>query len=133
MELFVLISQLDLAVYATQCSFGYSTQVFELWNIAWIHFPLETTISPKEVIINGSDDEARRCFTCNTTQQEIYWGVDGEYHTAEEVYLYEDQIVGTFCSNFTSNTTVTCFGESSALNNSVSENDTGQVTFIDEG
>ena len=85
------------------------------------------------MIINGSDDEAWQCFTCNTTQQEIYWGVGGEYHTAEEVYLYEDQIVGTFCSNFTSNIAVTCFGESSAPNNSVSENDTGQVTIIDEG
>ena len=85
------------------------------------------------MIINGADDEAWQCFTCSTTQPEIHWSVDGKYLTARKVYQYGDQITATFCANFTSNATLTCFGESSAPNNSVSENDTGQVTFIDEG
>ena len=99
-------------------------------DMAWIIFPLETTISPKEVTINSG---AQQCFTCTTTQLEIHWLVNGVYITGN-AKPNGDLRVDTFCSTFTSSATVTCFGESSTpSSDSVSENDSAQVIVINKG
>ena len=89
-------------------------------------FPLETTISPKEAIINSG---AQQCFTCTTTQQETHWLVNG-VHITGNAMPNGDLRVDTFCSTFTSTTTIACFGEPT---DSSSETDSAQVIIINEG
>ena len=89
-------------------------------------FPLETKISPKEVTTNNA---TQQCFTCTTTQQETHWLVNGVYKRGNAT-PNGDLRVDIFCSNFTSNTTVACFGEPT---NSTSETDSAQVIIINEG
>ena len=58
--------------------------------------------------------------------------MDGVFYPGS-AYPNGDQRLDTFCANFTSNVTLTCYGESSGPTNSVSENDSAQVMFINEG
>ena len=89
-------------------------------------FPLETTISPKEVIISSG---AQQCFICTTTLLETHWLVNG-VHITGNATPNGDLRVDTFCSTFTSNTTIACFGEPTSNS---SEADSAQVIIINEG
>ena len=72
------------------------------------------------------------CFACTTPLREVHWRMDGEVMQGNS-NRENGTTIAIICFNITRNTTITCYGETTSLTESMSETDTGHVILMDEG
>lgn len=89
----------------------------------------DTVISPETVM--GTLNQPA-CFNCTSPLLEVHWVMDGKAMRGNS-NREDGTTVATLCFNITTNTTVTCYGETTSPTESRSETDTARVILISEG